>query len=745
MKTRIGHAKSLGAALAVLSSMALATPSIGPPPLPKFDSRLLGFEATLDPADLRLDEWITIPPGTVHIDLDVKHGGHRSVRLERDSSSRNDFSFIGQSTPLDFAGTTIELRGWLRREGEGVPSLWMRQDGGGADSVPFVDMSSSPAVTAEWRQFSISFPRKSTARSLFVGVRLVGTGKAWADDLELFVDGVPIAQVPRIDTRTIVEKDVEFTYGSKIALESLSSRQLDTLALTAKVWGFLKYHHPAVTGGTQHWDFALFRRLPKLLQSGTPHETQRLLVEWIDSLGPVPPCTRCLSVDSGWRVKPRLRWLEDVGLLGAGLSERLRSIHASRSADPQFYVKLAPNVGNPVFENELPYINVQFPDAGFQLLAVFRLWNMVEYWAPYRDLIDEDWDAVLRDSLGRFARRHDRSSYWNEVAQLVARLDDGHAHIGKVPVAGAPPLCPLPFNLRFVEDKFIVGSIPRPIAEDLRIGDVIVSIDGRPIAELVNEQRPFQGASNESARMRRIASALTWRPCGKGKLTIDRNGSQRIALERVKEGWQTLPRPTHDRSGETLQWLSPKIAYLKLSSIKQAEIEKQVTQIAAKADALIVDIRNYPSEFVVFALGSRLVDRSTPFATFLLPKWGSPGAFDFGSPVRLGGDTPQFAGRVAILVDESSQSQAEYTAMALRASPRAIVVGSQTAGADGNFSPILLPGHVPFGLSGIGVFYPDRTPTQQVGVKIDVPCKPTIAGIRAGRDEVLECALRALE
>jgi C-terminal processing protease CtpA/Prc len=47
---------------------------------------------------------------------------------------------------------------------------------------------------------------------------------------------------------------------------------------------------------------------------------------------------------------------------------------------------------------------------------------------------------------------------------------------------------------------------------------------------------------------------------------------------------------------------------------------------------------------------------------------------------------PNYAGKVVILVDEVSQSQAEYTAMAFRASPHAVVVGSTTAGADGETS-----------------------------------------------------------
>jgi C-terminal processing protease CtpA/Prc len=95
-------------------------------------------------------------------------------------------------------------------------------------------------------------------------------------------------------------------------------------------------------------------------------------------------------------------------------------------------------------------------------------------------------------------------------------------------------------------------------------------------------------------------------------------------------------------------------------------------------------------------------------------------------------------------VDESSQSQSEYTAMAFRSAPNATIVGSTTAGADGNVSAIPLPGGLRSMVSGIGVFYPDKRPTQRIGIVADVETKPTIHGIRSGRDEVLEAALRQI-
>ena len=45
-------------------------------------------------------------------------------------------------------------------------------------------------------------------------------------------------------------------------------------------------------------------------------------------------------------------------------------------------------------------------------------------------------------------------------------------------------------------------------------------------------------------------------------------------------------------------------------------------------------------------------------------------------------------------------------------------------------------------ISGIGVFYPDKKSTQRIGIVADIDARPTIEGVRNGRDEVLEAALR---
>ena len=163
-------------------------------------------------------------------------------------------------------------------------------------------------------------------------------------------------------------------------------------------------------------------------------------------------------------------------------------------------------------------------------------------------------------------------------------------------------------------------------------------------------------------------------------------------------------------------------------------------------NGIIIDMRCYPSDFMPFKFGNYLKAEKSPFVKFTLGSLTSPGSFAFFAPIENGGVKGEnhFKGKVVVIVNSTTQSQAEYTTMAFQSSSNVRVIGSTTAGADGNVSPIILPGGIYTMISGIGVFYPDGTPSQRVGVKIDYPIYPTIKGVKSGRDELLEKAVNIL-
>jgi len=698
--------------------------------------------------------WGSNPPGSVHVDDKIVHGGHWSARIERPEDRSGGLSGISKSLPMDFTGKSLEMRGFLRTEDvTGFVGMWAREDGE-RPNLAFDNMQRRQLKgTNDWQEYSITIPVNPEARQLIFGVFVTGTGTVWADDLQLLVDGKPLWDAPkRVIPKTVLDTDQEFDAGSGIALNELTRVQIENLATLGKVWGFLKYHHPQVTGGQRHWDYDLFRVMPAILAAPDRAAANAALVKWIAGLGALEPCNPCAKIETGdIHLRPALEWLDDQALLGADLSRTLHAIHADRPANgKQFYLSLVPGVANPEFHHELVYPRMQPGDSGFQILAAYRFWNIIEYWSPYRDVLGEQWDDVLRQSIPRIALAKTPDGYQRELMALIARAHDTHANLWGS-LAARPPVggCRLPVNVRFVENRAVVtgfADAEAGKATGLKPGDVITGLDGVPVSQLVERWTPYYAASNEPTRLRDMARSMTRGACGEAKVAIRRESEElSVTAKRVlPAGMDLSASNTHDLPGDTFRRLSEDVAYLKLSSIKAADVRRYIDD-AAGTKGLIIDIRNYPSEFVVFALGQLLVDRPAPFARFTRGDLSNPGAFHWDSqPTTLVPETPHYSGEVVILVDEVSQSQAEYTTMAFRIAPGAKVVGSTTAGADGNVSQIPLPGGTNSMISGIGVFYPDKKPTQRLGILADVEAHPTIAGIRDGRDEVLEEAVRQI-
>jgi hypothetical protein len=374
--------------------------------------------------------WIGGPAGTVSIEGDMVRSGSRAVVLDRSAHQSGSFSTISAAIPIDFTGERIELRGFLRTKNVlGSAALWMREDGD-REMLEFANTQGQQfAGTHDWQQFSINLPLNENADHLRFGALLAGSGTAWVDDLQLLVDGKPIAEAVESAPQP-VETDHAFDHGSGINLASLTPLKIENLATLGRVWGFLKYHDPVVTAGKRRWDYDLFRVVPLVLAVDSRAASNAVILRWIDTLGPISPCTKCSSLDSvGLAEKPDIAWIENERVLGAALSQKLQSIYRNRVPNQQYYVSLAPHTGNPVFRHESSYSQLPFPDTGYQLLALFRMWNIVEYWAPDRDVVGENWDLVLREFIPRLALAKDKDSFSREMMALIAKIHDTHANL----------------------------------------------------------------------------------------------------------------------------------------------------------------------------------------------------------------------------------------------------------------------------------------------------------------------------
>src|SRR5262249_54435167 len=161
------------------------------------------------------------------------------------------------------------------------------------------------------------------------------------------------------------------------------------------------------------------------------------------------------------------------------------------------------------------YGGVRFPDAGYQLLGLFRFWNMVEYFYPNRDVMSDDpagipdyWDKALEESIAGIALAKTSLAYQQELMKFIAKINDKHANLWSS-IAARPPIgtCQLPVDIRFVEGKPLVlrhTSATSGPASGLQPGDIIEQLDGVAVADLVDGWRPLYADSNDAARFRDI-------------------------------------------------------------------------------------------------------------------------------------------------------------------------------------------------------------------------------------------------
>lgn len=687
---------------------------------------------------------------TVFLDNKAAYNGMPTIRIERNAKSPMQISDVGTCVLADFAGKTIELRGFLRTDNvSNFVGLVLREDGTKPD-IAFDDMQNRHLHgTTGWTEYSVTLPVKPDVRRVFFGVLLSGTGTLWVSGLQLLVDGKPIQEAPtRAVVKTVLDTDYQFDHGSGIAIKKLSNVQIDNLVTLGKVWGFLKYYDPAVTSGHWQWDYELFRIMPAVLAAPDQNTANAAILNWMTKLGSVSQCNSCNRTGiTNLALNSNLGWIDDQQRLGDALSAKLREIHASQRTNEQFYVSLTPGVGNPIFQHELAYPEIKFPDSGFQLLALYRFWNVIEYWYPDRQDMGENWDRVLPEFIPRLALAKDFNAYQLQMMALIALIHDTHANLWSS-IDVRPPVgdCHLPVQLRFVQDQAVVTAYLDGVqasTSPIKIGDIVTELDGKPVSALVKRWSPYYADSNEAARLRDIAGFMTRGPCGQATVGIRRNHHiQNYELQRVPIVKGDLAPGMRDLPGPAFQLLSPEIAYLKLSTAKPDEIAHDIER-AKDTKGLIIDVRNYPL-IIGPDLASHLINRPTQVLRVTVADLEDPGAFQWLQPAVLTPEQPYYAGKIVILVDAITQSHAEYVSMMLRAAPHSVVVGSTTAGADGNVSRLELPGGLYTFISGIGIFYPDKKPTQRVGIVPNILVTPTIAGIRAGRDQVLEKAVRLI-
>jgi len=545
------------------------------------------------------------------------------------------------------------------------------------------------------------------------------------------------------------EKDTEFKDSSKINSIELNEQKIDNLKSLGLVWGFLKYYHPNVASGNYNWDFELFRILPKIIEAKNANERDEYLTKWINTLGEFEQVAKEKKEKSEIKIKPDLDWITN-SKFSVDLISALTNVKNAKRTGENYYIGLNKGVGNPDFKNEATYSEMKYPDAGFRLLSLYRYWNIIQYYFPYKNLIEEDWKNVLSEFIPKFVNAKNEIEYKLAVLELIARVHDTHANIWGRDNALTKywGVNYAPLEITFIEDKAIVTDyFDEKLGKEtgLIIGDNIIKINNELVSDIVKDKLKYTPASNYPTQLRDLAKKLLRTNDSTLNIEFIRNEKPQIKNIKTFTTKEINIYEKYQNKDTCFKMINEEISYLYLGSIKNSYLSDIFDKIE-DTKGLIIDLRCYPSEFVVFSLGKYLLPKRTEFVKFSYGSIKNAGQFTFTKSVAVGEKNKDYyKGKVVILINEVTQSQAEHTTMAFKVAPKVTVIGSTTAGADGNVSTFYLPGNIRTMISGIGVYYPDGTETQRIGIVPDIVIKPTIEGIKNSKDELLEKAIELIE
>jgi C-terminal processing protease CtpA/Prc len=398
------------------------------------------------------------------------------------------------------------------------------------------------------------------------------------------------------------------------------------------------------------------------------------------------------------------------------------------------------------------YETMNYPAREYRLLALFRFWNVIHYFYPYKDLLDQDWDIVLPRFVPQFAGAGDALDYALAVAEMATCVQDTHTGVyGSKELSRFFGEAAAPVALRLIEGRTAVTDVLDAEAvkgSGLAVGDVVLAVDGEPVEKRMARYGKYLAGSNPDAHAWAVLRRLLNGPDGSAvKLTVRGKGDKARDVTLPRKAAYAARGPK--RGGDVFKILEGNVGYCDLQRLTVGEVDAMLERLKGTR-AIVFDLRGYPRG-TAWTLAPRLNVKGAKYgASFQRPLVSSgvggeqeEGHFAFRQPLP---PTTQwkYQGKTVTLIDERAISQSEHTGLFLEAACATTFIGSRTAGANGDITSLTLPGGLFVVFTGHDVRHADGRQLQRVGLVPHVEVRPTLAGVRAGEDEVLARALAYL-
>lgn len=540
------------------------------------------------------------------------------------------------------------------------------------------------------------------------------------------------------------------------SLNAQTKKQTSQLTDLCNIWGNLKYFHPEIAIGKHNWDSIVVSSINQILKSNDKNVFQDE-VNKIFQIAGKNRATEVLTDESSHPYALRNinhSWIDKSENLTKNQKEILKYNYSHPFQGQNFYAQNNPDDdGNIITPNENPYTEMKMPNVDYRLLGLFRFWNVINYYYPYKYATDKPWEKVITDLIPEFVRANDTLSYHKAVLKMSASIDDGHGGVYpfiKETVSGKynPP-----FYFKLIDDKAVVTKILNEQElkkANIHLGSVVEKIDGISLKKRAKEFWNYVPASNKGGKYRDLHSfILNSKQTSAIYSGYNSDGTKFSSSVKLREGnfLKEFLEFYEMTSPITSKMITNDIAYVFASNINRNNMDSIMLTLL-KTKAIILDLRNYPSSMPSYKMADYFLDKPIVYSKQTRNDFKYPGLLVYentntgNSAEKVGKENPNpYKGKLILLVDYRTQSLPEFNCLILKTYKNTTIVGSQTSGTDGNVTRMIFPGGYKIMFSGYGIYDANGNETQRVGIPIDIPVKYTIQDFVEAKDPILSRAI----
>ncbi|MGE3616443.1 MAG: S41 family peptidase [Gemmatimonadales bacterium] len=389
-----------------------------------------------------------------------------------------------------------------------------------------------------------------------------------------------------------------------------------------------------------------------------------------------------------------------------------------------------------------------------RLAGLSLLWAEVRFGFPdFAIRAAVDWDSLYLAYLPQVSAAATTYDYYRTLMRFVAALGDSHTNV-YFPAAISRTMGRPPVQTTLVQGRVIVTGTPSPTVEGLglRVGDEIVTIDGTAVRTYAEREiAPYQSAATPQDREVRLYSYFLLQgprdqPVRLGIRHADGSAAE-VSLPRT--GYRDV-RP--GRRPVTDSILPGNVGYLRIATFGLDSVgvwARASMQRLIGTRALILDLRENDGGNTTNGPLAILARDSTPTTAQRIRNYSAlyrarglePQPLELGHGWIRPDPKLHYDGPVVLLIGPRTFSAGEDFAAAFDLMNRGTIVGEASGGNTGQPLAFPLPGG---GLARVRTkhdYYADGREFLFRGIQPGIVVRPTVGGVRAGRDEVLEAAL----